>query len=68
MHAVAQPDTHLNAPNSFLRNVQRKWQQLFRRRRERHDRMLVMSLSAFNFEGGWNRAFNPLKAQENVRV
>ncbi len=53
---------------SSTRILQRKLQQLVRRRRKRHDPMLVMSMSLFNFESGWNRSFNPLRAHENARV
>jgi hypothetical protein len=28
--------------------------------------MLVLNMSAFNFESGWNRVFNPIPARENV--
>jgi hypothetical protein len=31
-----------------------------------HDPMLVLNMSIFNFEAGWNRTFNPLKAHENA--
>jgi hypothetical protein len=41
----------------------RKW---FQRRRRRHDPMLVLNMSIFNFDGGWNRIFNPLPQRENV--
>jgi len=26
-----------------------------------HDPMLVLNMSIFNFDGGWNRTFSPLK-------
>jgi len=26
-----------------------------------HDPMLVLNMSIFNFDGGWNRTFNQLK-------
>lgn len=42
-----------------------KWRAKFRRRRPRHDPMLVLNMSAFNFEDGWSRTFNPLKVHEN---
>jgi hypothetical protein len=44
----------------------RKSRWWFRRRRHRHDPMLVLNLSLFNFEGGWNRTFNPVPRHENV--
>lgn len=37
----------------------------FAPRRRRHDPMLVLSMSIFNFEGGWSRMLNPLKTHEN---
>jgi len=60
--------THMNRTNPSLPTLQRKWQRIFRRRRERHDPMLVMNMSIFNFDGGWNRVFNPLKAHDNGSV
>ncbi len=35
-------------------------------RRRRHDPMLVLSMSIFNFEHGWSRVLNPLKTHETV--
>jgi hypothetical protein len=35
-------------------------------RRRRHDRMLVLNMSLFNFEPGWNRIFKSLPDRENV--
>jgi hypothetical protein len=46
-------------------NLARKWREMFRRRRQMHDPMLVFNMSIFNFAGGWNRTFNPLKVHEN---
>jgi hypothetical protein len=43
----------------------RKWRKMFRHDRRRHDPMLVLNMSIFNFAGGWNRTFKPLKAYEN---
>lgn len=31
----------------------------------RHDPMLVLSMSIFNFEHGWSRVFTPFKTHEN---
>jgi hypothetical protein len=42
-----------------------KWRQLFRRHRRRHDPMLVLNMSIFNFATGWNRTFNQLEIHEN---
>ena len=33
----------------------------------RHDPWLVLNMASFNFEGGWNRTFNPLRANTIVR-
>ena len=41
----------------------RRW---FRRSRCRHDPMLVINMSIFNSDRGWNRIFNPLRQRENV--
>jgi hypothetical protein len=38
------------------------------RRRRRHDPMLVLNMSIFNFADGWSRTFNPVKAHENGAV
>ena len=37
------------------------------RRRFRHDPWLVLNMATFNFEGGWNRTFNPLRASATGR-
>jgi hypothetical protein len=37
------------------------------RRRFRPDPWLVLNMASFNFEGGWNRTFNPLRASATVR-
>lgn len=36
-----------------------------RPQRRRHDPMLVLNMSLFNFADGWNQIFNPIKAHEN---
>jgi len=41
------------------------WREMFGRRRRRHDSMLVLNMSIFNFADGWNRTFNQLKIHEN---
>jgi hypothetical protein len=41
----------------------RRW---FRRSRRQHDPMLVLSMSIFNSDRGWNRIFNPFPQRENV--
>jgi len=40
------------------------WRTIFRRRRKRHDPLLVLNLANFNFADGWDRVFNPLKTRE----
>ena len=47
-------------------NKQRNWWKFLQPRRRRHDPMLVLSMSVFNFEPGWNRVFNPFNHRENV--
>ena len=41
----------------------RRW---FRRSRREHDPMLVLSMSIFNSDRGWNRIFSPFSQRENV--
>jgi hypothetical protein len=43
----------------------RAWQKVLQRRRQRHDPMLVLNMSIFNFADGWDRTFNPVKVHEN---
>jgi hypothetical protein len=38
----------------------------FGRRRRLHDPMLVLNMSIFNFDDGWNRIFNQRKVHENA--
>lgn len=38
-----------------------------RQRRFRHDPWLVLNMAAFNFEGGWNRTLNPIRAGATAR-
>jgi hypothetical protein len=49
-----------------LRNLMHGRRGIFRRRRRVHDPMLVLNMSIFNFEGGWGRAFSPVKTRETV--
>jgi hypothetical protein len=39
-------------------NLTGRVRQAFRRRARRHDPMLVLSMSIFNFTNGWNRTFS----------
>jgi len=39
-----------------------RWRGILQRRQRRsHDAMLVLNMSIFNFDDGWNRIFNPRK-------
>jgi hypothetical protein len=40
-----------------------KW---FRRHRLWHDPLLVLNMSTFDFDSGWNRIFNPIPQRENI--
>ena len=42
-----------------------KLPKMFRRARQRHDPMLVLNMSIFNFDSGWRRTFDPIKVHEN---
>ena len=57
-----QRETRTKAPQ---RSFAAEWRETFRRRRRRHDPMLVLNMAIFNFDDGWNRTFNPLKVHEN---
>jgi len=46
-------------------SLTRKWREMFQRRRRKHDPMLVLNMSIFNFADGWNRTFKRLKIHEN---
>jgi hypothetical protein len=58
----------MNKTNRSNRNTNKRsdWRKRLQPRRRRHDPMLVLNMSAFNFEPGWNRVFNPVPARENV--
>gem|GEM_PF-2303681 len=56
----------MNLTNQSNINKRRRWRSFLLPRRRRHDPMLVLSMSLFNFEPGWNRIFNPLNERENV--
>jgi hypothetical protein len=49
--------------NGGRREAGRRWREMFRRRQEMHDPMLVFNMSIFNFGEGWDRIFNPFKTQ-----
>ena len=48
------------------RNPRQSLRQVFPRRRATHDPLLVFNMSIFNFGGGWDRVFNPLRVRENA--
>jgi hypothetical protein len=54
-----------NRANTPERSFADKWRTKFRRRRRTHDPMLVLNMSLFNSEHGWNRVFSPVKVREN---
>jgi len=39
-------------------NFRKRLRRIFPPRAPRHDRMLVLNMSIFNFTGGWNRTFS----------
>jgi len=41
-----------------------KLRHYFQNRRRQHDPLLVLNMLIFNFEGGWSRIINPIKARE----
>jgi hypothetical protein len=47
------------------RNLTRERRGILRPRRRMHDPLLVLNMSIFNLDDGWNRTFNPLKIHEN---
>ena len=49
---------------TLLQKLGGKYRRIFRRRRLKHDPMLLLSMSIFNFRDGWSRTFNPLKTHE----
>jgi len=49
--------------NGGRRKAGRRWREIFQRRQEMHDPMLVFNMSIFNFGEGWDRIFNPFKTQ-----
>jgi hypothetical protein len=57
------PNVRARNPNDAKVTRSGRW---FRRSRRRHDPMLVLNMSIFNSERGWNRIFDPLPQRENV--
>jgi len=56
----------MNETNRSNTKERWNWRKLLRPRRRQHDPMPLLNMSAFNFEPGWNRIFNPVTARENV--
>ena len=56
--------THLYRNRMRFARRFRKYRQ---RRRFRHDPWLVFNMAAFNFDGSWNRVFDPLRASASGR-
>ncbi len=54
-----------NQTDSAVPSFVQKMRAAFAPRRQRHDPMLVLSMSIFNFEHGWSRVLNPLKTHES---
>lgn len=52
--------------HSAAASFREKLRAAFAPRPRRHDPMLVLSMSLFNFEAGWSRVLNPLKTHENA--
>ena len=46
--------------------VRRQPRNMLRRPRRSHDPMLVLNMTIFNSENGWNRILNRLPSHENV--
>lgn len=56
--------THLGMNRIGFKERLRKYRM---RRRSRHDPWLVLNMATFNFEGGWDRTFNLLRASATGR-
>jgi hypothetical protein len=56
--------THLGPNRIGFKERLRKYRL---RRGFRHDRWLVLNMATFNFEGGWDRTINPLRASATGR-
>ena len=48
----------LSANETRQNNSKPSLRSIFRRRRQVHDRMLVLNMVMFNFTDGWNRVFS----------
>lgn len=57
---------NINNPTQGKMNKRRNWRKFLDRRSRPHDPMLVLNMSRFNFESGWNRIFSPVSQRENV--
>ena len=49
------------------RSRRQKLRRYFHRRQRGHDPWLVFNMATFNFEGSWNRIFDPLRAGASGR-
>ena len=52
-------------PKLSRRSSVHNWRDLLGLRRQRHDPMLVLSMSIFNTDNAWNRVCNPNPSHEN---
>jgi hypothetical protein len=48
------------------KSLTRRWRKIFQPRRRRHDPMLVLNMSIFNFTGGWDQLLNRPQVYTNV--
>jgi hypothetical protein len=55
----------MNYNKAKRNNLTAKRLNYFQKRPRRHDPLLALNMSIFNFEGGWSRIFNPIKIREN---
>jgi hypothetical protein len=55
----------MNYNNLKQNKLTYKLRNYLRKHRRQHDPLLALNMSIFNFEGGWSRIFNPIKAREN---
>jgi hypothetical protein len=56
-HGTIMNRTNLNQKVTLNQRLRKSSQ----RQRRRHDPWLLLNMSAFNFERGWNRVFNPVR-------
>ena len=56
----------MNNRDAAGRTFGQRVRMMFRLGARRHDPLLVLSMSIFNFEDGWTRILNPTRVRENV--